>query len=187
MRARFLPAILAALAVPAAAQDFNVEEEAAVCSSCHGEDGVPTDAEIPVIWGQEYFYIVTQLRDYAAGRRQHEIMTPMAANYDRDQAKALATYFAEKPWPSLDHPALEDGDTTTAQTAMTAGQCSACHGKWEGESRIPRTAGQSASYLDRTMKDFRDGIRENAPDMASTMKRLEDSDIEALSRYLANL
>ncbi len=187
MRVSLLPALLAALALPAAAQDFNVEEEAAVCAGCHGEDGIPTDAEIPVIWGQQYFYIVTQLRDYAAGRRQNEIMTPMAANYDRDQAKALATYFADKPWPALEHPALEDGDTGTAQTAIAAGQCSACHGKWEGESRIPRSAGQSASYLERTMTDFRDGMRENAPDMASTMKRLGDADIAALSRYLANL
>jgi len=192
---RFL-ALLAFLSVcalpvcvlPADAQsgDFNVEDEALLCTSCHGEEGVPTETNIPIIQGQEYFYIVTQLRDFAAGRRQNDVMTPIASNYNRNQAKAIAQYFADRSWPAV--PAdTHEGDEALAETAISKGQCSACHDKWQGDSRIPRLAGQQAAYLEKTMKDFKNEVRNNAPDKTSTMRQLDDQTIEALSRYLADL
>ncbi len=175
------------LAVPAAAQDdFDLEGTLKLCAGCHGEDGVPTEPAIPAIWGQEYFYIYTQLRDYGAGRREHEIMTPIAADLDRDQAKVVAEHFAGLQWPDLPATA-EDGDQAIAERGITGGQCSACHGKWEGDSRIPRIAGQQQAYLEQTMKDFKHEVRMNAPDKISTMKQLDDATIEALSRYLSAL
>ena len=71
-----------------AMENFVLEDEVALCTGCHGEEGIPIEPDYPIIFGQQYFYIYTQLRDYAAGRRQHEIMTDIAAQYDRDQAKA---------------------------------------------------------------------------------------------------
>lgn len=181
-------AILAAalaLATPAAAQDsFDAENEATtVCAGCHGENGIPDDPEIPIIWGQEYFYLYTQLKDYAADRRSNEIMTPMASNYSRDQIKALAQYFAEKEWPRIEAHA-EPGDEQIVQRAESTGQCSACHGKWDGNSNVPRLAGQQPGYLKKTMMDFKNEVRLNAPDKIATMQNLEDSQIEALARYL---
>ena len=172
---------------PVAAQDaFDVEAEAAVCATCHGEDGVPVEPDYPIIWGQQYFYIYTQLRDYGAGRRQHALMTDIAAAFDKDQAKALAEHFAAKEWPRIQASA-EDGDQQLADRAFTTGQCSACHGKWEGDSRIPRLAGQQPGYLSQTIHDFKNDVRMNAPDLNSTMKQLDEAEIEAVSRYLAAL
>jgi cytochrome c553 len=169
-----------------AMDDFVLEDEVAFCSGCHGENGVPVDLEYPVIWGQQYFYIYTQLRDYAAGRRENEIMTPIAMEYDRDQAKLLAEHFAALAWPDI--PAeVQDGDAQIAQRGVTGGQCSACHGKWQGDSRIPRLAGQQVGYLSKTMLDFKHEVRMNAPDKISTMQQLDDETIEALSRYLATV
>ncbi|MSU90265.1 hypothetical protein GE300_11645 [Rhodobacteraceae bacterium 2CG4] len=173
---------------PGLAQDaaFDVEAEAQICAGCHGEAGMPVDETTPIIWGQEYFYIYTQLRDYAAARREHEVMTGIAAEYDRDQAKQLAEYYAAKDWPAI-QAATEEGDARLANAGITGGQCSACHGKWEGDSRIPRAAGQQPAYLEQTMKDFKNEVRMNAPDKISTMKQLDDATIEALARYLASL
>ena len=103
------------------AQDFNLEDELAVCAGCHGEDGTPTEADYPIIWGQEYFYILTQLRDYGAGRREHEIMTGIASVYDRDQAGKLAEHFAAQDWPQTAGRS-EEGDKATAERAVTGGQ-----------------------------------------------------------------
>lgn len=183
-----LPALLALTATVAAAQDaFDVEGEAEICAGCHGEDGIPADPTYPVIWGQQYFYIYTQLRDYGAGRREHEIMTGIAAEYDRDQAKALAEYFAAKPWPDVPSEEPSDEDVSLANTAITGGQCSACHGKWQGDSRIPRNAGQQAAYLETTMLDFKNEVRMNAPDKISTMQKLTDEEISALAHFLSAL
>ena len=178
---------LAVIAAPVAAQEFDVEQEAQTCAGCHGEQGMPVEPDYPIIHGQQYFYIYTQLRDYGAGRRQHEIMTDIATGYDRDQAKALAQYFADQPWPDIQAPPMQEGDDAAAEKGITGGQCSACHGKWQGDSRIPRLAGQQAGYLEKTMLDFKNEIRMNAPDKISTMQQLDDATIDALSRYLSNI
>ncbi|WP_353475095.1 c-type cytochrome [Salipiger sp. H15] len=192
LRAARLALILAAslaplAAAPVAAMDgFVLEDEVAVCAGCHGEAGVPAEADYPVIWGQQYFYILTQLRDYAAGRRQNEIMSGIAAEYDRDQAKQLAEHFAAQTWPALPaDPA--DGDRALAEKAFTVAQCSACHGKWQGDSRIPRLAGQQVGYLSRTMHEFKDEVRNNAPDMSNVMKQFDEATITAMSSYLSSL
>src|SRR5215212_8514265 len=68
---------LAALAsLPASAQ--SIEEKAQVCGACHGENGIPRDKSIPVIWGQHQGYVYIQLRDYKRGTRKNEQMTPIA-------------------------------------------------------------------------------------------------------------
>lgn len=186
---RLTPAAVALIfaALPAAAtEDFVLENELALCMSCHGENGVPSESDYPIIWGQEYFYIYTQLRDYAAQRRDNEIMSPIAASYDRDQAKLLAEHFAALAWPDV-QAEVQEGDQQIAERGITGGQCSACHGKWQGDSRIPRLAGQQVGYLLKTMLDFKNEVRMNAPDKISTMKQLDDDTIAALSRYLATV
>ncbi|MFT4793492.1 MAG: cytochrome c553 [Paracoccaceae bacterium] len=173
------------IAVPAAAQEFNLAETVEVCAACHGEAGTPDDPEIPAIWGQQFFYIYTQLKDYKAARRDNEIMTAMAADFDKTAMKQIAQYFADKPWPAI-QARMEDGDQLLANRAISGGQCSACHGKWEGDSRIPRLAGQNQAYLQKTMLDFKHEVRMNAPDKISTMQQLSDESIAALSRFLAS-
>ena len=100
--------LFGAICTSAAQDDFNLVDEIALCTGCHGEDGVPIEPDYPVIWGQEYFYLYTQLRDYAAGRRENEIMNDIAANYTREQAKLLAQHFAALEWPGIPA-AVEDG------------------------------------------------------------------------------
>ena len=182
-----IAAILTSSAVLAQGDDFVLEDTVAYCKTCHGEEtGVPVEPGYPVIWGQQYFYIYTQLRDYGAGRRQHEIMTDIAAPFSRDQAKEIAQYFADLPWPEI-HAEMQEGDVALAEQGISSGQCSACHGKWQGDSRIPRLAGQQVGYLSATMHAFKNEERMNAPDKISTMQQLDDPTIEALSRYLGSM
>jgi len=174
-------------ALPAVAQEeFDLDGTVAMCMSCHGDDGVPVAPDFPVIAGQQYFYIFTQLRDFGAGRRENDIMTPISADLSRDQAKMVAEAIAAMPWPMIPAEAQE-GDRQISETAFTAGQCSACHGKWEGDSRIPRLAGQQADYLIKTMLDLKHKVRANAPDISSIMVDMEDAQIEAVGRYLASV
>lgn len=186
---KLLPAALAAmmLAAPVAAQEaFNMEDSVALCTGCHGEEGIPIEAEYPIIAGQQFFYTYTQLKDYEAKRREHEVMSEIAAQFTRDQMKEIAQYMSELPWPEIEA-ATQEGDERLAEQGVTGGQCSACHGKWEGDSRIPRLAGQQPDYLAKTMLDFKHDVRMNAPDKNSTMKQLGDETITALARYLAAL
>jgi cytochrome c553 len=64
--------------------------------------------------------------------------------------------------------------------------CQACHGDHgEGNSVIPRLAGQHAYYLKSQLEAFRSTLRENDVMHANT-KDMTNSQIEALVSYLAN-
>ena len=182
-----LAAAAAGAADVAAAQDaFNVEEAAAVCAGCHGEDGVPIEPDYPVIWGQQFYYTYVQLRDYNSGLRANDIMGPQVADFDRDQLKALATFFSEKAWPKI-AASPDPAKLAPAESAASSGECSQCHNTYQGDSRVPRLANQQEAYLARTMHEYKAKIRNNDPTMGSLMRTIDDADIEALANYLATL
>lgn len=168
------------------AEEFNLQETVELCSSCHGEKGLPEDPKIPIIWGQTWYYIYVQLKDYKAGRRTNEVMSEMVKPLNKKGMQALATFFSEKKWPEaaikVDAAAATQGDRQTV-----AGQCSQCHSTYKGDSRIPRVAGQLPEYLKQTMLDFKNKVRLNSPAKASLMASYRDDDIKNISQYLAGL
>jgi cytochrome c553 len=193
MKTRALLAALAMItATDAAAQDApapppEIAEQVALCATCHGEDGRPVLENAPIIWGQEYFYTLTQLRDYQAGRRASEIMQPVAGDLTPEQMKALAEYFSKLSWPDMPYSASADAVNVARQMA-SSGQCTQCHlGSYAGDSRIPRMAGQNPIYLEQTMLAFRDGERKNSPEMAALMRGFTDEQIGAMAEFLSGL
>src|SRR5712672_4750017 len=95
-----LLALLAATPVPAE----GVDEKAQACAGCHGENGVPQQKTMPVIWGEQQGYLYLQLRDFKSGARKNDIMSPIAQSLSREDMQALALYFSRKPWPDLQQP-----------------------------------------------------------------------------------
>lgn len=169
-----------------AARADTVEEKAAVCGACHGENGVPVDKSIPVLWGQNEGYIYLELRDYKVGNRKSETMSPIAAGLEKPDMKALAAYFAAKPWPNLQQPSAAAAIAQHAGTIENSAGCKGCHlADWQGDSTTPRLAGQGLDYLRETMAQFRNGDRTNNPWMAALLKTYTDSDIDALAKLLA--
>src|SRR5437763_13597819 len=49
-----------------------------VCGACHGANGVPKTATIPIIWGQQENYLAKQLHDFTTGDRHVEVMARVA-------------------------------------------------------------------------------------------------------------
>ena len=65
--------------------------------------------------------------------------------------------------------------------------CTGCHGpQGRGGGLFPRIAGQPAGYLQRQLRDFRAGRRDN-PMMQPVAARLSDADIAALADYFSSL
>jgi cytochrome c553 len=146
---------------------------------------MPAESDIPIIWGQEFYYLYVQLKDYKAGRRDSEFMTNIIGDLSMEEMQALAQHFSEKEWPSNGFRA-NDTDVAIAERAATSGQCVQCHlGGYEGSSRVPRMAGQQAAYLERTMLEFKNKIRMNAQAKGSLFATYDDADLGALARYLA--
>jgi cytochrome c553 len=158
-----------------------------LCTSCHGDKGMPVEPDMPIIWGQEFYYIYVQLKDYKAARRHSEMMNDVVAELSRSDMKAISQHFSEKPWPSTGYQSSRDDDLN-GQTAANAGLCYQCHiGGYMGASGVPRLAGQQRGYLERTMLEFKNKIRRNARAKGSLFATYHDVDIKALASYLAGL
>lgn len=181
------PLVLCALAAsPVRAQD-GTEETAATCVACHGEDGQPISAEIPIIFGQQEGYLYFQLRDFKTGARKSEVMGPLVADFTKDQMKALAAYIAAKTWSRIAQSATPEQKAAALQANIAAG-CTGCHLEgYVGASTAPRLAGQQLASLDQTLGQFKTKARGNNPGMSGIMETFSDDAISAISAYLAAL
>jgi cytochrome c553 len=184
--------VLAAIAALLAGVDHGaaetIEQKAAVCTACHGGNGVPISKTIPVLFGQNEGYIYIELRDMKKGARKNEEMKPIVENMSRDDMLALAAYFAAKPWPNLQQPRASAEEVKHSQSMAAAGTCPACHqAGYIGAGTQPRLAGQSVEYLSKTMLDFRSGARANNAWMRDLMKTFSEDDIRQMARVLAGL
>ena len=181
-----LSALLIA-AAPGSAQDQDIAEKAKLCATCHGEDGKPKEADTPIIWGQHTGYLYIELRDYKSRLRKNDKMSVIAADLSKEEMMALAQYFSEKPWPLLDTSAT-DADAVAGERIASAGMCKECHlDGYMGASTVPRISGQSPSYLETTLLDFKTRKRANNPDKSTLLASFSDDDLKTMARYLAGI
>jgi cytochrome c553 len=172
----------------AALADDPIAEKAKLCATCHGEQGVPTQKNIPVIWGQNQGYLIFQLRDFKSGARKNDLMSPIAAGIDPNDINAFAAYFSKLKWPNLQQPQAPADVAAKAQATAASVGCPGCHlAYFQGDGTTARLAGQNHDYLLKTMNDFRDKTRGNNPGMSDLMKATSPEDIGALAQYLAGL
>ena len=178
--------VAAILAVPALAQGTapaDIEAKAQMCNACHGANGTPLDPKtMPNIWGQQPYYILTQLVHYRNGMRENPIMSSIAKGLQQSDLRPLAAYFAAKPWPASNAPA-PSGEPPKGLT-----MCTPCHqANFQGGISWPRIAGLNYDYMVAAMKAFATEQRTNNMDMVKIMKLFSDSEREAMARYLAAL
>lgn len=188
--------VAAAAAVVAGLLGFFTEEAIAdpvndlaqVCSGCHGEQGVPMDKSIPVIWGQRREYLLKQLWDFKIGHRKNEIMAGIVESLSKTDMEALASYFSEQKWPKLDQQPAPADVAHQAQQVISTLNCRGCHqDDFQGDYVRPSLRGQQQDYLLKTMTDFHTGARNNFPAMMALMKSLDEDQLKPLAAYLAGL
>ncbi len=173
-----------------------------VCAACHGADGNSAVAVNPNLAGQGAEYISRQLQHFKAGIRVNPIMQGMAAPLSDADMVALGIYFSQQKPKNLT--ARDAKLVEAAQRIYRAGDaangipaCSACHSpNGVGIPKIyPRVAGQHSEYAYTQLKAFKAGERGNDKDgkdvqgkiMAAVAARMTDTQMKALSDYLAGL
>lgn len=169
------------------------QEKSAVCAACHGPDGNSFNPEWPTLAGQHASYTAEQLEAFKDGRRQNDLMTPMALGLSEQDMRDLAAFYAAQEPAALEaDPDLVElgrklylgGDLERGVTA-----CIACHGpSGQGNplARYPVVAGQHATYTAATLQAYADGQRPN-PMMQQVAGRMTADDMRAVSAYLQGL
>lgn len=64
-----------------------------MCVACHGVDGSNEFDSIPNLKGQNVQYMVVQLKNFKADKRQDKTMSKVAKLLTQEQMQAMAEYF----------------------------------------------------------------------------------------------
>lgn len=172
------------------------QAKAALCATCHGNDGNSVLAMNPKLAGQNAKYLVKQLQDFKSGARPGQTMAAMVLSLSDQDMEDIAAWYASQ------EPTVEGADPAQVELAealyrggnkdLSIAACSACHsptGKGNAPAGFPAISGQHAEYTLQQLKDFRSGVRQN--DAASMMRtiteRLTDRELEALASYVSGL
>lgn len=82
--------------VSASLPDGMSEEDAPeLCVACHGADGISVVPDAPNLAGEVNIYIDTQLKAFRSGKRQHEIMSAIAADLEDAEIRKIADWYSE--------------------------------------------------------------------------------------------
>ncbi len=194
-------ASLIALASAGAAQAAGDVEagkaKSAVCAACHGADGNSGANPLwPKLAGQSPRYIIKQLHDFKDQKRTDGTMSPMAAPLTDKEIEDLAAYFSSQKRTigeaAADKVALGEQIYRAGIAEAGVPACTGCHGPaGEGNdaARFPALSGQTAAYVAKQLKDFRDGRRTNDLNgmMRGVANRMKDNEIEAVAQYIQGL
>ncbi|MGZ5268296.1 MAG: c-type cytochrome [Caldimonas sp.] len=165
-----------------------------VCMACHTNDGSRGSAANPILQGQHADYIIKQLSEFKAGKRENPIMKGMASTLSEADMKNVAAFYAgkqakpgfarNKDFAALGEKLYRGG---AADRAIPA--CSGCHGPSGAgiPAQYPRLSGQHAEYVEAQLLAFRSGARHNNPTMTGVAAKLNDREIKALSDYVTGL
>jgi cytochrome c553 len=181
--------------------------KSAVCTACHGANGNSTNAEWPVLAGQNAAYIDQQLKLFRAGVRNNPVMMPMAAALSDKDISDLAVYFsAQVPTGGEADPSYwkagealyRGGDVTRNIPA-----CVACHGpvgRGNVAAGYPALRAQHSVYTVKQLTDYSSGARyggatadkdkqpgPNSAMMATIAKRLTPEDIRNVASYIQGM
>jgi cytochrome c553 len=167
---------------------------AGVCVACHTNDGSRGSPANPILQGQHADYLVKQLSEFKAGKRDNPIMKGMASTLSDADMKNVAAFYASKEAKpgfakNKDLAALGEKIYRGGVSDRSIPACAGCHGpSGAGLSvQYPRLDGQHADYVEAQLVAFRGGVRHNNMAMTGVAAKLNDREIKALSDYVAGL
>ena len=69
------------------------DDAPALCTGCHGADGIAVVEDAPNLAGEANVYILEQLKAFRSGRRIHEAMNAVAADLTDAEMRAAADWY----------------------------------------------------------------------------------------------
>jgi cytochrome c553 len=164
------------------------------CASCHNADGNSAVPANPKLAQQHPEYILKQLQDFKSGKRKSPIMQPLAAKLSDEDMRNIAWFVGskkvktgfskEKDLVPLGEKIYRGGISDRQIPA-----CAGCHSPNGAgiPAQYPRLGGQHADYTSAQLVLFRDGKRQNSPQMNGVAAKLNDREIKAVADYIAGL
>jgi cytochrome c553 len=173
---------------------------AAVCAACHMPDGNSMIPQNPILAGQHAAYLEKQLHNFRLKpgakepERNNAIMLGFASMLSEEDIRNLGAFYASQS-PKSAAPKRKElvqaGERIyrggIAEKGVPA--CAGCHSPNGAgiPAQYPRLAGQHPEYTESTLNGFRLGQRKNSAQMAVIAAKMSESDIAAVSEYIASM
>lgn len=167
---------------------------AGICAACHAPDGNSLIPVNPKLAQQHPEYLVKQLTEFKAGKRENAVMNGMAAALSESDMKNIAYWVSSK---KATPGAAKEKDLVLLGEKIYRGgiadrqipACAGCHSPNGAgiPAQYPRLSGQHADYAVAQLTAFRDGVRKNSLQMTQVAAKLNDLEIKAVADYIAGL
>lgn len=166
---------------------------AAVCAACHGPDGNSLVPDYPKLAQQHPEYLIKQLTEFKAGKRQNAIMLGFASTLSPEDMKNIAYWVATNKasaGTAADAELIAQGQRIYVGGVLERNipACAGCHGPTAAgiPAQYPRLHGQQVNYVVTQLNTFRSGERNNLQ-MTGVAAKLNDREIKAVAEYVASL
>ncbi len=178
---------IALLASTAGAE--TIQQRAAPCLACHGEQGQSQTENTPSLGGQNAPYALIQLFMFREKLRTFEPMNEMAKSLTDDDLRIFSDFIAGLPKPKPPDDAADAARIQRAQAAATQHRCNFCHkADFSGAENVPRIANQREDYLAKTLTEYKNNSRHGyEPIMADVMGAVTPEQIADLAYYIARV
>jgi cytochrome c553 len=160
----------------------------ALCAACHGADGNSQIKGIPSLAAQPKLFLENSLILMREGMREVPAMKGMLDGVSDAEVSALATFYSGLPLAKP--PADKQADLFAKGEQLASGmRCGICHlPNYVGREQMPRLAGQREDYLLHSLLQFKNNQAVGRDsNMAASVYGVADTDLQALSYYLARL
>lgn len=173
---------------------------AAICAACHMPDGNSMIPQNPILAGQHAAYLAKQLHNFklkpgaTEPERNNAIMLGFASILsDEDIANVSAFYASQAPKSAgakrQELIALGEKIYRAGVAERGLPSCAGCHSPTGAgiPAQYPRLAGQYPEYTEAQLLSFKNGQRKNSAQMMTIAAKMSESEIAAVSEYLASL
>jgi cytochrome c553 len=172
------------------------KEKSALCAACHGTDGNSVNPVWPKLAGQHSEYILKQLKDFKAGKRNNIQMNPLVATLSEEDMQDLAAYFSSQQakigYASAESLEMGEKIYRAGDASKGLAACMSCHGPTGAgnpAASFPSLSGQHAEYTKIQLLAFRDNKRTNDTNNAMQIvsEKMTTDEIDAVVNYIQGL
>ena len=172
------------------------KEKSALCAACHGTDGNSVNTVWTKLAGQHSEYILKQLKDFKAGKRNNIQMNPLVATLSEEDMQDLAAYFSSQKtkigYASAESLEMGEKIYRAGDASKGLAACMSCHGPTGAgnpAASYPSLSGQHAEYTKIQLLAFRDNKRTNDTNKAMQIvsEKMTTDEIDAVVNYIQGL
>jgi cytochrome c553 len=189
MYLRMFFAALAFLLVGLPLRAETIQQRAAPCLGCHGENGRSQTENIPSLGAQQGAYALIQLFMFREKLRLAEPMNDLTKAFSDDDLHAFSDYLASLPKSPPPADAGDPARLQRAQALIQQNHCNSCHNAdFSGRDNVPRLADQREDYLAKTMREYKNNSRHGYDGtMAEVLNPVTDEQIGDLAYFIARV